>query len=850
MARRRPFTALVVLAGLVATLILTTTGAARAADPVTGQVDTAAGPFGGVVTAVALDGYGNTYLAESGTITRIDAGSGAHRTVASGLGRVDGMQVVAAGDLYALERTGVSTSPNPPARVVKVAAAAALVATPVTVLDNLQIQPPGQSPPEGPSAFAVALNGDIYLGWYYTVYRVPAGTQDVETVAGKQVPAPNNFEDLTAPGATPLTNRLGSVRGIALHPTTGEVYFSDSRGAVLRIHAGVLERWAGGGGQKNRPTTDPPSPVSARDFDLSGPQDLAFGPDGALLVFEDSRNSIIRVAPDATTFVRVIGDEGGAGFYGDGGPAYDAEFHMLSPTGASDISVAASGDVFVADGGNKRVRRATRIVGGGSTGRGLGPGGDANPPTAAFSYLPAAPVAGEPVSFSPTSPDSVSWSWTFGDGTATSSAAAPSHVFANAGSYTVALTATKVGNGKSVVVEKVVTVAPSGAGPADYRGIVPVRMLETREAEGLRGVTSPGPVGPGQSVALDVVDPLGFVDGNATVGAVVLNVTVIAPSADTFVTVYPDGTEAPRASNINVGAGQVLPNLVVAKVGANGRVRLRNHAGNTDLIADLMGWFPAASDYRPLAPARVLETRASEGLVGVGTPGPIGAGPSQAITLDLDGVGGIPATGAGAVVLNVTVAGSTDGGYLTVFPGSLASAPGASNLNYAPGEVTSNLVIAKLDDNGRVKIENAFGTTHVIADVAGWFPKSSALYTGLVPARLLDTRPDSLTGVSTAGPVGAGQKVDLTVLGRGGVPASGVGAVVLNVTAADITAPSYVTVFPSGVARPNASNLNLVPGDIVPNLVVAKVGVDGRVSLYNHGGTAHLIADVVGYLPG
>jgi hypothetical protein len=88
------------------------------------------------------------------------------------------------------------------------------------------------------------------------------------------------------------------------------------------------------------------------------------------------------------------------------------------------------------------------------------------------------------------------------------------------------------------------------------------------------------------------------------------------------------------------------------------------------------------------------------------------------------------------------------------------------------------------------------------------------------------------------------------VLGRGGVPATGVGAVVLNVTATNPTAASYLTVWPSGSAKPLASNLNYVSDETIPNLVIAKVGTNGQVSLYNGIGSTDVIADVVGWFSG
>ena len=99
-----------------------------------------------------------------------------------------------------------------------------------------------------------------------------------------------------------------------------------------------------------------------------------------------------------------------------------------------------------------------------------------------------------------------------------------------------------------------------------------------------------------------------------------------------------------------------------------------------------------------------------------------------------------------------------------------------------------------------------------------------------------------------AAPVAAGGVVTLSVDGQGGVPASGVSAVVLNVTVAQPAANGYITVYPDGVTRPLASNLNFVADKSVPNLVIAPVGADGDVDLYNgSSGTVQLVADVSGY---
>ncbi|MGF1242387.1 PKD domain-containing protein, partial [Streptomyces sp. 2-6] len=130
-------------------------------------------------------------------------------------------------------------------------------------------------------------------------------------------------------------------------------------------------------------------------------------------------------------------------------------------------------------------------------------------------------------------------------------------------------------------------------------------------------------------------------------------------------------------------------------------------------------------------------------------------------------------------------------------------------------------------------------------DITGYFTSvgEGASHVNLGPKRVMDTRTG--LGVPKA-PLGAKGVVTLQVAGVDGVPAEGVTAVVLNVTAANVTGTSYVSVYPDGTTRTSASNLNVVKGQVVPNLVVVPV-VNGRVSFYNNAAGLDLIADITGY---
>ncbi len=357
-----------------------------------------------------------------------------------------------------------------------------------------------------------------------------------------------------------------------------------------------------------------------------------------------------------------------------------------------------------------------------------------------------------------------------------------------------------------------------------------------------------GPIGQQDSIDLTVVGRGGV---PATgVGAVALNVTATNPTNASFLTVWPTGASRPLASNLNFSIGQTVPNMVIVPVGANGQISIYNNTGGVDVIVDVLGWFPTGNSYTGLTPARLMDTRPGTSTIDsqFAALGPIGQAGSTNLTVV--GRGGVPASGVGAVALNVTATNPTIGSFLTVYPAG-AERPLASNLNYELGQTVPNMVIVPVGANGQISIYNNSGSVDVVVDVLGWFPTGNS-YTGLTPARLMDTRPGTPTidsQFAALGPIGQAGSTNLTVVGRGGVPASGVGAVALNVTATNPSNGSFLTVYPAGADRPLASNLNYGAGQTVPNMVIVPVGVNGQVSIYNNTGSVDVVVDVLGWFP-
>jgi len=380
-----------------------------------------------------------------------------------------------------------------------------------------------------------------------------------------------------------------------------------------------------------------------------------------------------------------------------------------------------------------------------------------------------------------------------------------------------------------------------------YRPLSPARVLDTRSGIG----AAAGAVGPKGTIDVKVAGVGSVPASGAT--AVALNVTATNASGPlSFLTVWPKGAARPLASNLNFSSGVSVPNLVMARVGADGSVSIHNDLGTVDIVADVQGWYTesiaaAGSSFVPVNPARILDTRDGTGVGGTVAQ----AGPGGVLQMRVTGVGGVPATGVTAVVLNMTVARATGPeSFLTVWPAGGAR-PSASNLNFSGGPASTNLVVAQVGADGRVSIYNNLGSTDVIADVEGWFaaptsPPTGSTYFGINPSRILDTRNGTGRG-GAVGQLGPSSTIDLTVAGVGGVPEFGVTSVVLNVTAADSSGPeSFLTLFPSGTARPVASNLNFVARETIPNLVVVRVQ-NGKVSIFNNLGSTDVIADVQGW---
>jgi hypothetical protein len=364
--------------------------------------------------------------------------------------------------------------------------------------------------------------------------------------------------------------------------------------------------------------------------------------------------------------------------------------------------------------------------------------------------------------------------------------------------------------------------AHAAAAPAQgFTAVAPTRLLDTRTN------ATTHTLGQGQTVSVTVTG-VAAVPGSG-VEAVVLNLTGIAHTHSSYLTVFPAGGSRPRASNLNLAIEQPRANQVIAQVAAGGQVSVFNSTGSTDVLVDITGYFVTGSSYSGQAPVRVLDTRALPG------GHPIAAG--HTTTVQLTGRGGVPTTGVTAVVLNLTGISTLAGAYLTAYPAG-TTRPATSNLNLAAKQTAAVLVVAKPNASGQVTLYNSGGPTHVIVDVAGWFTLFDD-YEPVTPTRLLDSR--------QSGALGYGADTQLQVGNFGNIPLNA-GAVVLSVTAVKPAARGFLTLHPGGTPRPGTSSLNVEAGAIAANLVVVQLSTDAKVAIYDAARGAGVLVDVVGWI--
>ena len=225
------------------------------------------------------------------------------------------------------------------------------------------------------NALAVDQSGSIYIGIDDFIRVIDASGTMANFAGGGETSL------FSLSGTTPAADaRVGEPTGISIG-ADGSMYVADnSISRVYRITDSQLSLIAGQGSSIE-------DGIPAADSDLT-PNDVFVTDAGVVYVTDGDTHRLRKIDLDGT--ITTVAGTGDSGFGGDGGPATAAQLNR--PKG---VAVDASGNIYVADAENNRVRRVdasgtiTTFAGSGSTGSfGGGYGGDGGPATDALLNWP------------------------------------------------------------------------------------------------------------------------------------------------------------------------------------------------------------------------------------------------------------------------------------------------------------------------------------------------------------------------------------------------------------------------------------------------------------------------------
>jgi hypothetical protein len=197
--------------------------------------------------------------------------------------------------------------------------------------------------------------------------------------------------------------------------------------------------------------------------------------------------------------------------------------------------------------------------------------------------------------------------------------------------------------------------AVSSGTASSFVPIVPCRLVDTRPAPTTVGNRAT-PLGPGEIATFVVHGRNGMCDIPATATAISSNVTIVAPTSDSYLALFPADAGRPNASNLNWRAGQApTPNAVTVSLSLGGAVNVFNERGNVTVIIDIVGYYEPsttgpAGPPGPVGAAGVQGDQGPQGSKGdIGPVGPAGPGGLQVVDANGDIVGPLAAEPYNAV---------------------------------------------------------------------------------------------------------------------------------------------------------------------------------------------------------
>lgn len=364
----------------------------------------------------------------------------------------------------------------------------------------------------------------------------------------------------------------------------------------------------------------------------------------------------------------------------------------------------------------------------------------------------------------------------------------------------------------------------------DFVAVPPARLLSTSSYTG----TTNGPcrIRGGTRFDLPVLGRGGVPPSG--VAAVVLRVALVKPDASTTLRAWPTGAALPpdpvAAANPGQGAA-----LVTVPLGTSGSVSLQHTGGVSHLTADVVGYYLAPNlvgdRLHPMGATRVLSAQTIPA--------------KGSLAVDLGTASGVEDVHAG--LLSLSVSGATKAGTLVAYPPD-SSVPPVPAVVFAANDVSTSSVLARTGGGGRTLLLNSSSApVTVTADLQGVYAPAAVTggmqFVPLAQGRLVNT----VKREGLAGSLTQGLTATFASVGVRGVPATGVGAVLLYGMAVRSQANTVTTLWPDGAERPTIRQLSPRVARPSGDMMVVRPGATGRVAVRNQRGTTDLVVDVAGY---
>jgi trimeric autotransporter adhesin len=213
-----------------------------------------------------------------------------------------------------------------------------------------------------PLGVAIDASGNIYIADTYNnrIRMVTKSTGIISTVAG------TGSSSYRGDGGLATSAELSSPRGVAID-ASGNIYIADIGNNRIRMvtkSTGIISTVAGTGSSGYRGDGG-----LARLALLNSPRGVAIDASGNIYI-ADTDNRCIRMVTKSTGIISTVAGTGSSSYSGDGGLATSAKLYY--PYG---VAIDASGNIYIADAGNNRIRMVTKSTGIISTVAGTGSSG-------------------------------------------------------------------------------------------------------------------------------------------------------------------------------------------------------------------------------------------------------------------------------------------------------------------------------------------------------------------------------------------------------------------------------------------------------------------------------------------